>query len=730
MAKPTDVGAILKASRERRDREDENSWGSVPQSSWFPEPGRSPDFFPPDVRVMVDQDIPNTDPMLGMQDPMLGPAHQLVHKALLMKERGAMLPVRLAKQIDDNVWVSVLLTGDQKIVRITTQNPFSPTKKSEYTEPTLIAPGKGFIYMLSGVAKTPSQITDVNGNTLLRSFAPTPPTASAYSVPVGYHDNMKLGDAVSTMGTKSSMYSGSMKRIVQAIQGMGKIKDNSPPYIQTTPPQPESRSVALQYSKLWSKSSGLYKAGTKNFWLVEISNTEGILAMPLPLIGSTTGNDYAIHLAKIGDVGGLAVVTEFGGLPSGETFPSGTLLTESITKGKVLRLLTPGQLSFYASSAGETHSVLSSWAFSESGRSARNVRFNYRREHQNDDASFRLHGEEWGIEISLSLHNVRNLPSNPVGYGSASIRMLSSGGFGKQGAASLRFGDGVPFQTYSTLAACGDQFDGMTNLWDNGQTEFPEWGCVVYVYFDGDTEVRVRWHPSVVLFAGAGTPYIHDPYDPDTNPAGYSVVVSEGWIVSKSGFSCSYGVDIRGIDSHSNPTDGASGGGSYSLDVQLANALENYPRGNYAGDGTYDSVQTFMGCVIPDGCRESSAFVKLSYYISGYGYPSWSSTFTTGERALVHATGVGIFGVDCSFPAGLPDTTIWLPAMKAVMHSTRSIINQLHFNLVVNAGPTRALAFTSQLRPPTVTAAPAQFVLVTPSPGVVALENVTFIGSY
>ena len=120
--------------------------------------------------------------------------------------------------------------------------------------------------------------------------------------------------------------------------------------------------------------------------------------MPLPLFECTKAQNYRETLIEIDDVNTAAILTEFGGLPTGESFPVNNLdinppdmaLDEAIANGTVLRLLLAEDLEpFYVAPFERTvtfddhtdpryAAVVSSefknpffdacgWAFSESG---------------------------------------------------------------------------------------------------------------------------------------------------------------------------------------------------------------------------------------------------------------------------------------------------------------------------------------------------------------------------
>lgn len=456
------------------------------------------DFFPTDVSVRVDGD------MIAAKQ-LVGAAKELLFKALLLNDANGGLPVQINKKIGEDDYVSVLIIGEAKIVNIVTLRKVAPPKQDVgFTfKGVESAPG---IYVLCGIARGPEFVT-VNTDTFLRDFRPTASTALSHQLPDQYHNNLRLGVSGADFYTvKSSMYSGTMKRVVQAVQGLGKIKDASGYYL--TAPDAVERDVRVLYESGANATHGIYKAGTKNHWLVEISAVRGILAMPLPVIPSTRGPGYLRRMEKIGDVGGAALCREFGGLPSGETFPTGAALTAAIADGKVLRLMEADDLSgYYGAPAGTASIHWSGWAFSESGAKAHNTKFLFRREA--GAAKTSVYGQHWAIELSLSTHDITPPPSTPVGSGSASITRLSEGKIARRGMKS--FWAGQPYLTPVLGGAISSTmiediiepeyysgFNSKTLQPMNGiaiQDPFDGWGCAVHVFFDGERPIVTNWVP-------------------------------------------------------------------------------------------------------------------------------------------------------------------------------------------------------------------------------------------
>jgi hypothetical protein len=242
---------------------------------------------------------------------------------------------------------------------------------------------------------------------------------------------------------RPTMYSGKMKRVVQALMGFGKQlpresqtgQDENQPipdgegvinvtrsrsiYAKVfsemmTPeerlrekkrqPTRYERDVAkdglqLRYDYRFMRTHGIYTAPDDTLWLVEIGINRGVLAMPLPLHPLTvrppdpeageqpepwkfyealeeleidTGDPNNPLIVR--DEDGLRVLDEFGGFPTGESFPvDRKILDAMIRAGEVLELLKAEDMrpfyenSYYSSAMG--------WAFSESGKEAHNTAY-------------------------------------------------------------------------------------------------------------------------------------------------------------------------------------------------------------------------------------------------------------------------------------------------------------------------------------------------------------------
>ncbi len=222
-----------------------------------------------------------------------------------------------------------------------------------------------------------------------------------------------------------SMYSGLMAKAAQVILGYGKLRTRG--FASTN----KTTDVKLKYDWRWARCHGIVRGAGKELWLVEISVTHGVLAMPLPLFANTVKGG-ALHkalLASEQDV--LRETTKlFGGLPSGRTFPPSELLPESpegtvtlaeaIAAGDVLVLATPSAMSeFYAK---YTHSAWLGWTFNIGSEGAQTVARN-----TCFDSTDYVYGYHYSLTFSIGAINKNRDPGDPIAVGSAALALVENG---------------------------------------------------------------------------------------------------------------------------------------------------------------------------------------------------------------------------------------------------------------------------------------------------------------
>jgi hypothetical protein len=485
------------------------------------------EFFPTDVRIKVEGDAPLD------AEALIGPTRRLLFAGLaLQKHYGDARPVCLQQTVGPASFVKVFLHGGQKIITVSTfanpeqrQAPVVP--EDQVPIDPAILPGK--IFMLHGWVRDGTLVT-VGPKQLLDSYAPTG-ASLAWGLPGGYHTNEQLGDGsvrAELMGAYASRQTGRMKAVVQAIYGIGIADDPQNDYLTNTPPSPTKRAIypfGMTYSN-WTESVGLYKAGAKNHWLVKIG-TDGVYAMPLLTFDATKGASYRAAVIGRGDYATGAILDEFGGIPTGEGFPSGAALTTAIAAGKVLQLLTAGDVGGFFNYF--PISLQWGWAFNDDGDDARNTVAVWRSEYQDptdwdpDDGlvppyeNFNLWAQHWQISITLNEHDVRKpylATPESVGSGSAELVMVEEGLIPENWWSRMYVPNGSgelerPYALeYSPSYAGVEEPEGFVSDapsdYDNGRfngasAQFSDTdgrlGATVFVYWAGNRLERVKWCP-------------------------------------------------------------------------------------------------------------------------------------------------------------------------------------------------------------------------------------------
>lgn len=261
-------------------------------------------------------------------------------------------------------------------------------------------------HILSGAAIMEAQTGEIG----MTAFAPTINTKEQFSYPDAYliHPHFKVPSHVTMpariqqMGRadtqytiqRSSMYTGKMCKLVQVILSYGTLSVNSAytqainQFLAAKPP-----GFTLPRSVLWvnenqggvqntfnweyGRTHGVYTNPDGQHWLIEISASSGVKAMPLQLEPVTTMPEFydfvEAESMKANAKGWwkdiLAVLDEFGGFPSNQAFVS----KEQFIKDQIVTLLPQTSMGYYTNGRGATQDV--GWAFNSTGDKADNVCF-------------------------------------------------------------------------------------------------------------------------------------------------------------------------------------------------------------------------------------------------------------------------------------------------------------------------------------------------------------------
>jgi hypothetical protein len=372
-------------------------------------------LFPPDVKVVTDGDI-------GTDSDLYGYAFKAFRIAQRRQSISGASHITTSFPVGKDAQVTATIEGPIKTVWIERVKPTSRPTPQRTPEEVPTSVGSAKWLMLSGTFR------NVNGTA---TWHPTRYTAAANDISYSWRPlNRLAGHAGDLYYVKSSMFTGIMPRVVQAVYGVGNVKDESREYLTEQPFNTGFAHRPLRYMAEWGTTHGVVKTGDQNHWLVEISR-RGVLAMPLPLFASTTTAEYRAYVKKKKDTGSQLVLDEFGGIPSGENFPADdTLVAQYIGEGKIVRLMTANGMEsgFYENRTSWYSSC--GWDFNDIGTQAVNTARGYIAPDLktyssgtlDQTANNYLYSDYCTLRLQLSAHDVNQLKiSQPVGTGSATL---------------------------------------------------------------------------------------------------------------------------------------------------------------------------------------------------------------------------------------------------------------------------------------------------------------------
>lgn len=219
-------------------------------------------------------------------------------------------------------------------------------------------------------------------------------------------------------GIQPTLWTGHMRKLVQALLGFGKPMYRSiySDHRWIVPTEEDAahagavkkvaRALAggyesdvarhgrqIRYDCRWYRTHGLLKASDGAWWLVEISSTRGVVAMPLPVYGATGTAAFRARVEKLNDSAGLALLDEFGAFPTGEGFPRKSTAFDAWARaGRIVTLAPVSAVQpFY--NLGPYSSIMG-WAFSPDGRQAHNTAHGLA-------ANGMQHSAHWSIALSM-----------------------------------------------------------------------------------------------------------------------------------------------------------------------------------------------------------------------------------------------------------------------------------------------------------------------------------------
>jgi hypothetical protein len=462
------------------------------------------------------------DPSVEEGSPLYGLGKKAMFTALGRQEAGGIDFVSTTIPFGLEGTATATISRGIKTITLAYNPPKKVVELPKQDESPLVIPkGKGAWSMLHGTIYTS------NSSTFL--FYPSATCATVNELKQVWQTAPRLNGHSSVFRTrKPGMYTGIMPRVVQAIYGVGAVSDGSRAYI--TPLATKKSHRTMTYDPTWNKTHGVYRAGYQNHWLIEISRTNGILAMPLPLFESTTTPAYRSRVKSRKDTDTQLVLDEFGGIPTGENFPSGDVLESAIARGYVLRLKTAAQMAaFY--DKGVAWNTFSGWSFNSNGTAAHNTCWCHwsgsarlSSGSTNSNSMSYIRSEHWGLFLSLSQHDVNNLRGEnptPVGTGSATLTLQSSGYVYEN---TIRIpGGGTGFEDHVVPSVPFDWSRNPGTYIDSGRLGDTRFGAVVYVFFDGNNLVRIKQSPFMDYVVSSRDDWLN----PHTGVAYYDGIVTK-----------------------------------------------------------------------------------------------------------------------------------------------------------------------------------------------------------
>jgi len=330
--------------------------------------------------------------------------------------------------VDENTYIYALTSGPINIVQIVTAPAAVPLLANPAIEGTEY-PFLGGVVFNGIIKKGVLPNTGVESK-FLSTFAPTARTQTDMKLAEGKQNIALLATfpyitdlqrsarpepySQYTM-LKPTMFSGSMKFVVQLVMSYGKqkitmtTKDATPAYISRV----ASKGFEVMYDYRFSRTHGIVFGSDGTPWLTEISLTNGVIIMPLPRFSYTmpkkdkNGNitwPYYTQMEKQERTEIIAFLDLFGGLATGESFP--TDISGGIAKGTIVQLLKPEDLQkFYDCTA---YSSAMGWAFDRNGTQAHNTAYRF------DEDSGVFLGLHYRIKLTIGEYKPENLKAKPT----------------------------------------------------------------------------------------------------------------------------------------------------------------------------------------------------------------------------------------------------------------------------------------------------------------------------
>ena len=338
----------------------------------------------------------------------------LLEKAQSVAHRAGVPTFSMSRPLADDAYAYVLIAGSVQIIQISAgvSVPDLVYEEVEDSEPPDFLSGLVFRGIIESRKRTLPNGSVVRYNVAV-SFAPTPSCAKRHKLASGPQASKRLAVRPAAMfpewenrypvlqfsqytQPRASMWSGTMKKVVQLVMGYG-------------------NGVQVQYDYKFARTHGITKAADGRLWLVEVSITRGVVAMPLPIYPDSDGKAFKKSAAARKDKAMEFVLDELGCLPTGEAFPTGKAYAKAKAAGDIIELATPQAMGdFYWWLSG--YSSTCGWAFNDSGTEAHNTGYYY----PPDPAVYQM-GCWYQINIQIGATNKKRKPGEPLAVGSAKL---------------------------------------------------------------------------------------------------------------------------------------------------------------------------------------------------------------------------------------------------------------------------------------------------------------------
>ena len=195
---------------------------------------------------------------------------------------------------------------------------------------------------------------------------------------------------------RPTWYSGAMAEVMQIVGGYGRQDINNLPNndferaVIRLPPNVAknindeidnlrlagftgipSVSGACQYDYKFNNTNGVGFDSSNKPWLLQVGSS-GVWAMPLPLIPATTTKAFKLYMEQVQDNEIISILNRFGGMPSGETFPTGNSFQAWRRAGVIIKVCDTSD--FYSHIA---YSSACGWSFNNNATEGYNTCYEY-----------------------------------------------------------------------------------------------------------------------------------------------------------------------------------------------------------------------------------------------------------------------------------------------------------------------------------------------------------------